>query len=377
MHVLVMTESWQAALACIQSFGRRGHRVSVLHSSFLSPHAYSRFVYKRIPFDNKSDTREERASKLLQLLQAGSVDVVIPICDEDAHLLAVCKTKEPKRHGLISPPLASIEIVRSRAKTEKFCQDNGIRIPESVQIASMGELRAAASELGFPVVIKESNSTASQGVRIVNGEQDFAGLKKLFSSGQALQVQKFIQGDFVGVTGFGWQGQLKGRFSFRVAYEHSHGGTPPYAISEKDGASTDMLAHIVKCLNWSGGIDIDLLRDASGELYLLEINPRFSGTTIFPLKLGIDLPRYYEAALNNSFDTLSTPPAVPDPVLFISYPDEVLLLSKNPDVGFPKSRELRKRFRYIESLFLDDPGLTRNQLAQFLHNAWFTPKTPS
>jgi biotin carboxylase len=378
MQVLVMTEYWQTALACIQSFGRRGHRVCVLHHpGYLSPHAYSRFVHKRIPFDHDSGTRAERAGRLLQLLRSESIDLVIPISDEDAHLLAECKAREPERQGLISPALACIEIARDRALTETFCRDNAIRIPQSIQVSSLEALRAAASELGFPMLVKESYSFASNGIGMLYSEQDIDGLDNRFATGRALQAQRFIQGELVGVTGFGWQGQLQGSFSFRIEHKDSQGGTPPYAFTETSTAPAAMLAHIVKCLNWSGGIDLDLIRDAAGELYLLEINPRLSGTTIFPLKLGIDLPRLYEVALKDAFDQLDAPPAVPESVLFISNPEEVLLLSKNPHVNHPKSLELRKKFRYVESLFLDDPGLTRSQFSQFLQLAWFTARTKS
>jgi biotin carboxylase len=376
MHVLVMTESWQAALACIQSFGRRGHRISVLHQpNYLSPHAYSRFVQKRIPFDNDSGTRAERAARLLQLLRAEAVDLVIPINDEDAHLLAECKAMEPERRGLIVPSLASIDIVRDRAKTGEFCREAGIRIPESIQVSSPQELRAAAAQLGFPVIIKESFSFASNGVVRINSESDLAVLEGRLSAGQALQAQKFIQGDFVGVTGFGWKGQLKGSFSFRSDYQYSLGGTPPYSFTETGSDAAAILANIVKRLDWNGGIDLDLIRDTAGELHLLEINPRLSGTSIFPLKLGIDLPRLYEVALNDTFDKLNAPPPVPESVLFISNPEEVVLLSRNPQVNLQKSSDLRRKFRYVESLFLDDPGLTRNQIAQFMQLALLTPRT--
>lgn len=376
MNVLIMSESCQAALACIQSFGRRGHRVSVLHSSVLSPHAFSSFVHKRFLFESKADLRAVRADRLLQLLLAESIDLVIPISDEDAHVLAECAIKAPEQRGIVCPSLAAIEIARDRSKTEVFCSKNGIRIPDSIQIAGLDDLRRAAATLGYPVVVKESYSVASQGVKIIDNELALAGLEELFSEGKTLQVQRFIEGDFVGVTGFGFGGELKGSFSFRVAYEFSHGGTPPYAISEETGAGANILTDIVKSLSWSGGIDLDLLRDRSGELYLLEMNPRFSGTTVFPLKLGMDLPRLYEAALDNSFDRLPATPPLSSPVLFISYQEEVELLSRWPQVNVPKSVELRKRFKYVESLFLDDVGLTRNQFVQFLRTAWFTSRSP-
>lgn len=379
MNVLVMTVNWQAALACIQSFGRRDHRVSVLYyPGYLSPHAYSRFVHKRILFDGIAGSLGDRAVKLLQLLRDESIDLVIPISDEDAHLLAICKTMEPDRQGLITPTLESIEIVRDRARTETFCRGNGIRTPQSINVANLDELRSAASELGFPTLLKESYSFASKGITLINSEQDFAGLVNRFVAGHVLQAQKFIQGELVGVTGFGWHGQLKASFSFRVDYAYSHGGTPPYSFTETGDATAAMLARVIKNLNWNGGIDLDLIRDATGELYLLEINPRLSGTTIFPLKLGIDLPRFYEVALSDSFDKLAAPPAVPESLLYISNLEEVMLISSNPYMNLPKSRELRKKFRYIESLFLDDPGLTRKQISQFLRYAWFTPrKNPS
>lgn len=376
MHVLVMTEIWQAALACIQGYGRRGHKVSVLcHPSHTSPHAYSQFVAKRITFDGWSGAREERVEKLFSLLMQESFDLVIPISDEDVHLLALCKLKSPGLAAIITPGLENIELARQRDKTFNFCHQHGIKTPQSCTVNSQDELFQAVRQMGFPTVVKSSYSVSSKGVRIVRNERDLQETSSWLNTSRSLQVQQFIEGEFVGSSGFAWKGKLMGSFSFKLAYQFSMGGTPPYSFYESSEAPAKILEQIALHSAWTGGIDIDLLQDKQGNLYLLEINPRLSGTITMAFKLGYDLTRYYEAALDESFERL--PPAPPTPaeqMLFISVPDEVRLISANPSVDFPKSLEYRRQYRFIESLFLDDIPLTRNQMTQFLQMAWSVPR---
>lgn len=369
---MVMTESWQAALACIQSYGRRRHQVSVLcHPSESSPHAYSQFVTKRIPFDGWAGPRDERVKKLLSLLEYESVDLIIPISDEDAHLLALCKMHSPEINSIISPGLKNIELARERDKTADFCREHDITMPESYIVSNQEELKQALERIGFPAILKSSYSVGTRGVRIIRSDQDASKIGNFMNDGKALQVQKFIEGDFVGSSGFSWKGKLLGSFSFRVDYQFSMGGTPPYSFYESSKAPVKILEKIAQITEWTGGVDLDFIRDKQGDLYLLEINPRLSGTINLPLKMGLDLARYYEAALDESFDMLPPEPPSPDEtILFISLADEIRLISNNPMKSFAQSTEYRRQFRFIESMFLDDASLTRNQMAQFLQIAW-------
>jgi biotin carboxylase len=345
------------------------------HPSYRSPHAYSQFVANRIEFDWFAGSRDERADKLLSLLTRESVDLVIPISDEDAHLLALCKLKAPELTAIISSGLENVELARRRDRTLNFCQQNGIVIPESCMVHTKEELFLRVRQLGFPAVVKTSYSVSSKGVRVIHNESDLQQISSWINDEQPLQVQEFVQWDFVGSSGFAWKGKLLSSFSFRVAYQFSMGGTSPYSFYESSEAPAKILEKIAQRSGWTGGIDLDFIQDKYDTLHLLEINPRLSGTITLPFKLGHDLARYYEAALDESFDKMPPAPLSPaETILFISVPDEIKLISSDPAVNFPKSMQYRRQCRFIESLFLDDAALTRNQITQFLQMAWADSK---
>ncbi len=170
-------------------------------------------------------------------------------------------------------------------------------------------------------------------------------------------VQRYIAGAFFGVTGFADRGHLLEHFSFYVPPEVPFAGTPAYAFSTNRPEAAEMLATLVMRLDWTGGIDLDALRDAQGRLYLLEINPRFSGTLVFADKLGIDLPRYYPDHVVGA----DYPPPAARPrgeVLFVSVGEEAAAHTKNPELR-KVGRLLKKTYRSVDSLYPDDAGPDR------------------
>lgn len=289
LNILITTPQWQSALACIQSMGRQGHRIFVWGDMNDHPHLHSSLINKRLP--RRAKRNADQVNELGDISRENAIDIIIPVSDTDALIAAHLNESRQARIAIVGS-VEAVSIARDRNRTAELCRRAGLPFPDSVG-ATAATAERLAEEVGYPCFIKLSGTEASQGVARLANRQDLR--KQLEKIPQLLpfQIQKEIVGNFVGVTGVAADGVLLDSFAFEADYKHSHGGTPPYAQECKDGRLADILAVITRQLEWTGGLDLDLLRDAQGRYYVLEINPRLSGTTVFPDKLGIDLPKLY------------------------------------------------------------------------------------
>jgi biotin carboxylase len=373
MHILVMSEHWQGALACIQSFGRKGHIVSVVAGVNLSLNCRSKFVKNIVSLPNDSDPRKQ-STHLIDLAHRLGADLVVPVSDRDAQLVALAKDISPADSAFISSSLKSIELARSRNATTTLCNQLDIPTPPTVCVDSNTNVAEAANELGFPLFLKQSGTAASQGVRFVSSWDELQTILDQLPTTIEFQLQKPITGDFVDVTGFAAGGTLIGSFAFKTDYRHSNVGTPPYATHVENPHLESMLSKIASALNWTGGIDIDCLQTETGDIVLLEINPRLSGTVIFPLKLGIDLPSLYLSTLMGKNADVGTMAKNINANAFISRLDEVRYISRNPKERLVEAAEFRRKNSWVDSMFWDDQPLTEATVANMLQIAWTTPR---
>jgi carbamoylphosphate synthase large subunit len=107
-------------------------------------------------------------------------------------------------------------------------------------------------------------------------------------------------------------------------------------------------------LNWTGGIDLDLLQRKDGGYVLLEINPRFSGTAVFPFKLGIDLPMGYVNLKGDINPPSQNPAAQSDAEHFVSLLEESLYLRVAGEAGRQKAMQFRSAEKWVDNSFWDD-----------------------
>lgn len=350
-----MTASWQSALAAIQSYGRKGHSVTVTpgrgtatHPNFSSVH-----VQNIVAFNN--DGSAERAYDLARLVDDQGIDLVVPISDRDALVVAYARQLFPAKGAFFSSSTDSILVTKSRNKTTELCRSIGIATPET-GFVTHDTAATAAGQLGYPCFLKLSGTVASTGVFAISTESDLKQRLALVPVGTEMQLQARVEGDLVDITGFAVNGRVTGSFAFRCDYEHSHGGTPAYSRRVFDDRLDDLLARIVHKLNWTGGIDLDLLQNGDGGYFLLEINPRFSGTIVFPLKNGIDLPMGYVNLKYQRDDGLGNDSASTDAEHFVSLYEEARYLRDGGEACRQKAIAFRSEKWWVDNSFPDDAG---------------------
>ena len=295
LSILIMSCHWQGALACIQSFGRRGHEITLVawDESAAKLHGRSDHV-SDIVYHAPSESPDADVPWLLDLIAARGIDLVVPNSDHDASVVALAAEAavpgSVQAAALFAPPPESLALARDRTATVALCERLGIATPRSRAVA-VEALRDVVMGWGFPLFLK-TEGVAGLGVCAVRDEAEFEGFLATGPSG-TVQVQEAVDGDFVGVTGVCQSGEVLECFEFRTDYDFSFAGTPPYAMRDQNEVIKDYLARIAAALDWTGGIDLDCLERADGTLVMLEINPRLSGTVNFALACGRDVPAGY------------------------------------------------------------------------------------
>ena len=351
LHILVMSADWQSALACIQSYGRKGHTVSIIARKVRHPNYASIFVKTTFYLNEKGIG--ERARELMQLVERNAIDLVVPITDQDAVVVATVKQLFPDCDALVTSPLDTVSMTESRNKTTELCRSLNIDTPNTVFITH-ADAAAEAAKLGYPCFLKLSGTFGSLGVFEISGEAELGARLGQIPAHKEMQLQEKVEGDLVDITGFAADGKLLESFAFSCDYIHSRAGTPAYSKRVYDDRLQGILSKITGRLRWTGGIDLDLLQRRDGTFVLLEINPRFSGTTVFALKVGIDIPICYVNAKLGIERSETFRPSRQKAERFVSLFEETHYLRGSGETGRLKSASFRADDKWVDNAFWDD-----------------------
>ncbi len=295
MNALVVDVGWVNGLAAIRSLGRAGIPVLAL---------------------------DHRASPLgFRSRYAKAVVVPDPLADEDAFIAAVAETGAP---GVVfpthDPPLNAL--ARHRDRLEGFLfpfpswdvleqiQDKrhqlesalaaGVAVPETRYPASAAEARAAADELGFPILVKPRHP---DGFKLRFGKQAFrsetAGeVEHAYAEAEPFgpMVQELIPGGDDELYSLGSylreDGEPLGLFSGRKLIQ-----VPPEIGTCRIGQAVweqeivDAGLRLLRQLRFHGISQVEFKRDSrDGRFKLMEVNPRLWQWHGLASACGVDLP---------------------------------------------------------------------------------------
>jgi hypothetical protein len=169
----------------------------------------------------------------------------------------------------------SFEILNDKWRFQQLCSKLGVRVPKTMRLIEKSEIdfdhvRATA---GLPFVVKPTNKSDSIGVRVIFSKDQLEkeillNPKYKFSP---LVAQTFIPGIDIDISLFADSGSIK-KFAVQTRKEDALF----FVQNEKLVEFTEVL---VRNLGYTGVLHIDArLDDASGEIFLVEANPRFWGS---------------------------------------------------------------------------------------------------
>jgi predicted ATP-grasp superfamily ATP-dependent carboligase len=301
--ILITDGSWIAAIACMQSLGRRGHHIYLVDTDPNIAAARSRYCSGQI--NPSADRQSDRYIEfLINLVKDGQYDLLIPISD-----ICVCHCMkyqdEISRHiRIVMPQPETVAIAANKRKTYEFCMHQGIPIPRTYFSANLDEVMKLSEKVIYPCVVKLPFSFGREGVFVVKNKKELTELyrKNPFKE-QWPVIQEFVDGTLYVVTAVAQAGRVVSGFMCIKPSEYTLGGTTAASYSVIDPALWERSKQIIRALRWTGAIGMDFIKTGDGSYLLLEINPRFSGSVNFAYRMGIDLPwDYFRLAFGERLD---------------------------------------------------------------------------
>jgi len=304
-RILITDGDARQSLTMARAFRRLGCHVTVLCYSRLDVCYASFYPNKRLLMPCGHREFDKQLAFLLELVQKGSYDLLLPIDDFTARLVSENKELFAKyvKRVEVNDWSAFSKIIDKR-ETMRICEENGIPAPKTVLTA---DPVAAIAERGlsYPVVIKPRTECGSIGFSVIESEEKLCSViaEKGDCFGEML-VQEYIA-------------QEEGAFQYGAEiFRDDMGIFRSVVVAEKhrwfplDGGSTvacrgirhpeieSMCKRLLDLLGWRGYANFDLMVDKEGKARILEINGRISAIVLLNFRLGINIAKLI---LDNAF----------------------------------------------------------------------------
>jgi len=255
----------------------------------LEPGAYMHeLVDKSYKVPYPSEGSDELMDRIKYIHEKEQLDMLIP--NFDAELFTLMKSENKLNQWGIRtflPTLKQFE-ERHKANLPEYGKKYDVQVPASFAITSINDLYAKKDDYQFPIVVKGKFYDAYIAYNI---EQAALYFNKLSSKwGLPIILQEYISGTEVNVVALGdGLGNTIGAVPMRKQYITDKGKAWS-GITLNDESLLQLTNKIISSTKWRGGMELELIRDSKGSLYLIEINPRFPAWVHLATGAGQNMP---------------------------------------------------------------------------------------
>lgn len=242
---------------------------------------------------------------ILDICRKESVGLVVSLFDIDLPYLANSRNQftEAGIELVVSDPWV-IEVANDKWKTWEFLTEHGIASPRTFLDIDAVHSEICSGALTYPLIIKPRWGMGSLSVfRADNGEEleffysyarrqiekSYLNILSREQIAESVVVQEFVAGKEYGLDVFN---DLRGEYLQTVAKQkHAmRSGETDMAKVIDDPRLATLGEKLASLLQHRGNIDVDVLENSEGGLFVLELNARFGGGYPFSHLAGADFP---------------------------------------------------------------------------------------
>lgn len=196
-----------------------------------------------------------------------------------------------------SPDDACIDFMASKLVFAARTHAHGLPVPAFRPCNNLGELRQAASELGYPLVVKQSEGWGGLAVRVLENASELESVP----IGKAVIAQAYVRGQVLSAVALYNRGTLTGYYSYLRKRTWGPRGISTIVQFTPHRELESILDGLGRLSRYHGLCGIDLIvEEGSGRLVLLEQNFRPTLTILLGAQVGVDLARLLHGLLSNT-----------------------------------------------------------------------------
>jgi len=216
------------------------------------------------------------------------LDIIIP--NFDAELYSFMKLEQELAELGIRMFLPTFEQFDERQKInlDSFGEKHKIQVPKSKALYDVADVYHLHKDFTYPLLVKGQYYDAYVAY---NPQQAATYFHKISSKwGLPIIIQEFIKGNEYNVTGLGdGKGNMIAAVPMRKQYITDKGKAWG-GISISDEEMLELTRHFLASTKWRGPFELELMKDADGKFYLLEINPRMPAWIYLAVGVGQNIP---------------------------------------------------------------------------------------
>ncbi|MHA1835059.1 MAG: HAD hydrolase-like protein, partial [Candidatus Baldrarchaeia archaeon] len=253
---------------------------------------FSKYVDKIVRIATPAEEKEYVKS-IIAAIRRFDIDLIIPVGFIDFILLSKYKKYIEKYAILPIEKYEKLSAISNKWFLRKIASDIGARYPKSLVVKNkiMPDIKNFIEEIGFPVVIKGIGD-ASKPKFVSNYDELLEECHRRIRSDFLLQ--EYVPGTGVGYFVLSYMGEPIAEFMHKRLFESTPlGGASIKAETNFDPELLRLGRTIVRKTKWTGVMMAEFRKEEeTGELYLIEVNPKFWGSLELAYRAGVDFPKY-------------------------------------------------------------------------------------
>ena len=293
-HILILEGYCKQCLPFIRGFKELGCEVSILCGSKLDCGYASRLPDHKILGICDLHKPEESEKYIIELIKNGNYDLVLPVFEFGARILAHNK-KELSKYAIICANDKEI-FDRANDKNEvmKVCMENHFPCPNTLfNVKSVQDI--AIRGLAYPIIIKPRSMYGARGFHVFNNEYEF----NEYVSKQNINLSEYVVQECIPLDSDVISGNLyidrngNVKSSFQYVSKHLYpedGGTSTLNVLIDRNDVHETCRKLAEKMGLRGIIGIDLIIDKRDNIAkVIEINPRASHAITIGFLSGFNL----------------------------------------------------------------------------------------
>ena len=291
--VLILDGGAAHAMAIAECLKKTGYGVAVICSDKNEYGYHTKFADEK--FIGVDSHNPEYSSYMIEFLQKHHFDVLIPTSDSSAEFMSFHKEELLPLTGVLMPERKIFEKGYDKNNLMSVCRENGFPHPHTVEIAKVDGMEAKGlKEFPYPGLLKPNLTSGARGMTLVNSLEELKTIYPLIREQYGeCHLQQYIKagGRQVKVqvmTDTNGEPQYTSVIR-KQRYYPVNGGSSCCNVTIDDPVIADVCCRVLKTIGWIGFADFDLIENPdTGELLIMEINPRIPACVRSAFKSGMD-----------------------------------------------------------------------------------------
>ena len=302
MTVLLTDAKFKNSLAVLRALAAENIEAYCSGTKKKSIAFYSKFCKKAFLYSNPRNHPEKFKQEMRSFVKQQKIDVLMPIGISAFTLISQDKDFLEKYTKVPVADYEQFEKAHDKATTNKVAKDLKLPIPLTYSPANKIELKQSIKEFSYPIVIKARKGSSTNQVKYARSKDEVIHIWEEFQKmGKRRSVgiidhknpilQEYLPGEIVDVVFIFNKGKPRGSVAQRrVLTVPVEGGSGALNETLNDPEVIKQTFQLMKKLKWHGVGMAEFKRDANGIPKLIEINPKFWGTSECAISAGINFP---------------------------------------------------------------------------------------